>query len=116
MRSFINTQSDDWDQWIPYYCFCYNTSPHSEHHYTPFELVFGKKPIYPTSLQNVRKVDPIYNFENYAKELKFKLQATAAKARELLDSAKDRRISNTITNSNPINIQLGEPVWLQKEN
>lgn len=103
-------------KWIPYYCFWYNTSPHSEHHYTPFELVFGKQAIYPTSFQNVAKIVPIYNFDNYTKELKFKLQNTAAKARQLLESAKEKRIIETSTSSRPINVTVGEKIWLKKEN
>lgn len=43
LRHFISEERDDWDSWLPYYTFCYNTSPHTDHEFTPFELVFGKK-------------------------------------------------------------------------
>lgn len=114
LRSFVNADHDDWDQWIPYYCFCYNTSPHSDHQYTPFELVFGRQPNYPSSLKNIDRIDPVYNIENYHNELKFKLQTAAFKARELLDIAKQKRISTT--SSSPINVTIGDTVYLQKEN
>lgn len=114
LRSFVNSNHDDWDQWIPYYCFSYNSSPHSDHHYTPFELVFGKQPNYPSSLQHVETIEPVYNVEKYSSELRFKLQVTAKKARELLDSAKQKRISTT--KSSPINLKMGDTVFLQKEN
>ena len=114
LRSFVNADFDDWDQWIPYYCFCYNSSPHTDHQYSPFELVFGRQPNYPSSLLNAKNIDPVYNIENYSKELKFRLQTTATKAREMLELAKLKRISST--SSNPINLNIGDTVYLQNEN
>lgn len=42
VRMYINEAHMDWDEWIKYYSFCYNTTPSSYHNYTPFELVYGK--------------------------------------------------------------------------
>jgi hypothetical protein len=38
--------------YIPWVEYCYNTSTHSAHNLTPFELVYGRSP--PTLLSNVK--------------------------------------------------------------
>lgn len=116
LRGVVNTQHDDWDEWLTYYTFSYNTSPHSDHNFTPFELVYGHQVNYPSSLKTPDSIDPVYNLENYTNELKFKLQTSATKARELLDLAKTKRISNHSENANPISINLQDKVWLKNEN
>ena len=42
LRAFTNEHHGDWDDWIKFYEFVYNTTPHTETKYTPFELVFGR--------------------------------------------------------------------------
>lgn len=116
LRGTVNSNQDDWDQWLPYYAFSYNTSPHSSHQFTPFELVFGHQPNYPSSIQQTQSVEPVYNFENYVSELKFKLQTIAARASKLLDSVKYKRIANNQPTTNPIIVEIGDTVWLRKEN
>lgn len=116
LRGIVNSQYDDWDQWLPFYTFCYNTTPHSSHQYTPFELVYGKQPNYPSTLQNTVSIEPVYNIENYASELKFKIQTAAIKARELLELAKSKRISIQSEESYPIEVKVTDKVWLKNEN
>lgn len=116
LRQFINEQHDDWDSWLPYFTFFYNTTPHTEHSFAPFELIFGTQVNYPTKFKNNTTIDPIYNFEAYYKELQFKLHTAALKAKLLLEKSKEKRISKQIQNSNPIEIQTGSKVWLKKEN
>ena len=41
LRHYINEDQTDWDEWIPYAMFTYNTTPHTATGYTPFELVYG---------------------------------------------------------------------------
>lgn len=115
LRQFINEHFDDWDSWLPYYSFCYNTTPHTEHSYAPFELIFGTQPNFPKSIKETKKIDPLYNHEAYYKELKFKLQTAAIRAKELLEKSKDKRIQQQ-DNKNPIDIQINDEVWLKKEN
>lgn len=74
LRCFVNTHQSDWDEWVKYYEFCYNTTPHTEHGFTPFELVFGNKAVLPQNLSNTTTIDPIYDMEQYHNEFKFRLQ------------------------------------------
>lgn len=46
LRSFVDKDSD-WDILLCYATFCYNTTVHTSTNFTPYELVFGRKPNIP---------------------------------------------------------------------
>lgn len=116
LRHFINEQHDDWDSWLIFYSFSYNTTPHSEHLFTPFELIFGKQANLPSQFINNVEIEPLYNYESYLAELKFKLQTVCQKASQLLDKSKLKRIKSQQQKANPLRICNNNKVWLRKEN
>jgi len=68
LRCYILEDQTDWDKWIPYATFVFNTTPHSSMGFTPHELLFGRKPNIPGILQR----DPPenrYNYNSYVQEL-----------------------------------------------
>ena len=68
LRHYINEDQTDWDEWIPFAMFAYNTTPHTATGYTPFELIYGHQADLPTAL--TRPPKPTYNYEDYAQELR----------------------------------------------
>lgn len=52
LRNFIEGDSQNWDCWLPFAMFTYNTTPHSSTKFMPFELAHGFKPNIPTSIRN----------------------------------------------------------------
>lgn len=116
LRQFVNDSQSDWDEWLPYYSFCYNTTPHTGFPYSPFELVFGKSATLPNNLKNPDSIEPVYNFNTYYTELKHRLQTTAAKAKIIIDRIKSKRNSNQLSKANPIEIKLGDKVMLEIPN
>jgi len=44
---FINKNQDDWDEHVPYATFSTNIHENSSTGYSPFELLFGRKPLLP---------------------------------------------------------------------
>lgn len=83
------TSETDWEEYIKYYTYCYNCSPHTSLNceYTPFELVFGK-PARELDILSEGKIDPLYNLDNYAKHFKFKIQNAHRHAKMLLENSK----------------------------
>lgn len=105
--------SSDWEEMLKYFTYCYNSTPHTSFNfmYSPFELVFCKKPPnFSLMLQN--NIDPIYNIDEYAKEAKYRLQLALSHARSLLEKAKIRNKSFYDRKTNPLNVQLGEKVLI----
>ena len=112
LRSFTNELHDDWDSWLPYYCFCYNTTPNTDTQYTPFEIVFGKQVNFPTYTLN--KIEPMYNHEEYYTQLKFKLQTIAQRVRDIIVKTKLKRIQNQ-KSPNPIILKVGDKILIKSE-
>jgi len=64
LRHYINKDQTDWDEWVPYAMFAYNTTPHTATSYTSFELTYGDQAELPTALTTPPK--PTYNYDDYA--------------------------------------------------
>lgn len=114
VRSYINVSMTDWDVWLKYFTYCYNTTPNSTHNYTPFELVFGKTPHLPKDILN-HGVEPVYNVDNFAKEFKYRLQLSQKRAHELLSKDKEHRKCLFDRKARPIQIDLGDFVYIKSE-
>jgi hypothetical protein len=116
LRSYLNNHKLDWDLWLPYYTFAYNTKVHEATNYTPFELVFGRLCRLPLNLGPENQfVDPIYNIDEYYLELKNKLQITGLDAREFLQKAKESRARKANSKLAIRIFQPGEKILLKNE-
>lgn len=67
-------EKDDWDEWIPFALFTYNTTKHSSTKYSPHFLVYGMEVQIPSNLK--QNPNPIYNFDNYVSILKNKMNSS----------------------------------------
>jgi hypothetical protein len=63
LRHYINEDQDNWDEWVPYAVYVYNTSMHTSTGYTPFELVYGFRSSMPSALQETPNIQ--YNFDDF---------------------------------------------------
>lgn len=88
LRVFASKDPKIWDTLAPFATYSYNTAIHSATNYSPFELVFGRTPEFPTKLSN--KPSPVYNYDNYSKLLKFYLERAHHFARNNLIDAKHK--------------------------
>lgn len=115
LRFFSNESKTDWDKWMPYYAFSYNTTPSVDHDFTPFELVFGRKCNELQFLKHSR-INPLYNHELYEKELRFRMQIAHNRVLQEIQKAKISRTRNL--NENTINtpLQVNDTVYLRLEN
>lgn len=113
LRNFTNGDTSEWDMWLPYAMFSYNSTPHTSTNYMPFELLFGYKPNIPTSLQTNKEV--MYNFDDYVNELKHRLQASYTVAKKNILKQKEKSKNLYDRNSNEVSFNVGELVLLKKE-
>lgn len=98
LKIWAGENQTNWTQWVPYWTFAHNNTVHSATGYTPTELVFGKITNLPSNL--MESIDPIYNFDSYINELKYRLRVAWMDARDNLIGNKkeykkiyDRRIN-----------------------
>lgn len=86
LRHYINEEQTDWDEWLPYAMFTYNTTPHTATGYTPFELLYGHQAALPTTFTTAPK--STYSYDDYVSELRERLRAAHQIAKTNLQEEK----------------------------
>lgn len=111
LRINCGSHPTSWSEWLPYWCFSYNNTVHSETQYTPHELVFGKLCNIPSNFSS--GVDPLYNLDSYPLELKYRLQVAQSDARNNLFKSKLQRKVQYDKNINPVSYKKGSYILLK---
>lgn len=110
----FSSKKIEWDELLEFAQFHYNTSVHTSHKFTPHELVFGYLARLPSN-EPVRKSEQLPTFNGYLENLVIKMQEIAAIARENLINSKLKSKEYYDRFINPIELKIGEKVWLIKE-
>jgi len=71
--SIIEINQTDWDEWLPYIKFTYNTTPHIATEFTSFELMYDYQAILSTAL--IKQPKQTY-YEDYTQELRERIRVT----------------------------------------
>lgn len=87
LRAYIQKEQNRWCEYLDYAFFAYNNSYNIATGFSPFELLYARPSKLPTEI--VRRDVPVYNYENYAKELRFRLKTYHDLARENIIKAKE---------------------------
>lgn len=113
LRSYVNDGRTDWDDWLAYFTYCYNTTPSvAIKDYCPYQLIFGKTPnIY--EFLNSGMIDPVYNVEDYHSEVKYRLQLAHQRSRKYLNDAKTQRKIFYDNTARPQHINVGDLVLMK---
>jgi hypothetical protein len=112
-RHYVREDQTNWDEWILYAVYVYNTTVHTTTAYTPFELAYGFKSEVPSALREIPNVQ--YNYKNYLTELKGRLQSTHEVARQKLIPSKERSKEYYDKDSETFEFQVGQKVLLFDE-
>jgi hypothetical protein len=113
LRCFSNKLQNDWDQWVPFACFTYNTSPHTVTKFTPYELLFGRKANIPGTLQ--QKPQPLYNYESLVHDIKQKFQVAWQQAKERLQVNKIKQCEKVNKTRKCKQYEVGDLVLIYNE-
>jgi transposase InsO family protein len=112
LRSYVNADQDNWDEWVDFAIFTYNTTPHSTTGFTPFELVYGRKAELPSATR--KSPQPLYSYDDYMKELKYRLQTSHAIAREKISVRKTQNKKYYDSHTRAYAFNVGDWVLLKK--
>jgi len=82
LRHYINEEQTDWNEWIPFAMFAYNTTPHSATGYTPFELRTLSRNTYYLNQTTKTYIQLRRLREQRLQELKERIRATHPIAKE----------------------------------
>lgn len=112
LKPYINQQQNDWDSFLDAAMFSYNTSYHEGTKISPYELIFGRKPRLPSTLNEPRQgithreflvdlVDRLTYLKKYA-------EINLRKAKETAKEYYDKRVK-------PLILDPGDYVYVLHE-
>lgn len=104
---------DSWSSWVQFWCFAFNNTVHTNTKYTPYELVFGKQCKLPSNIDT--GTEPLYNFDNYPLELKYRLQKAWDDAKNNLVQSKIKRKKSHDSKVNAKTYKKGDQVLVKNE-
>jgi hypothetical protein len=84
---------------------------HTYKAFTPYELVFGRKPNIPSSLS--RAPEPQYNYDHYVYDLKRMMQESYKIARDNLIRKKENNKKYNDRTAYPIDLRIGDRVLIK---
>jgi hypothetical protein len=113
LRHYVREDQSNWDEWIPYATYVYNTTVHTATTFTPFELVYGFKSEVPSALREAPAAQ--YNYDNYLTELTGRLQSSHEVARQKLLDSKEKTKAYYDRDSETLEFQVGQKVLLFDE-
>lgn len=113
LKHYINDSQSDWDDWIEFAMFSYNTSVHTSTKFTPFELIFANKPNLPNSI--TKNPEFKYTYNDYLDEITLKLNKSHQLARNHLLHSKEINKQHYDKHINPINFNIGDLVYILNE-
>ncbi|CAG9133440.1 unnamed protein product [Plutella xylostella] len=111
LKSFVNSNQDNWPTYVYTAMLTYNTTVHSTTKFTPYELVFGHKPFLPNSLYDAHSGT---TYPDYIKKLQHKFRHSRKKAMENI--AQSKQSSKTYYDSHtktPPQYKKGDYVYLK---
>lgn len=111
LRCFCDPKTPDWDKWLPFASFTYNTTPHTSTKFSPYEILYGRKCNIPGTLQTTPQ--PLYNYDDIVQNVKFKMQNCHQVAKERLIKFKKEQQERTKANS--VNFNVNDLVLLKVE-
>lgn len=113
LRTYVDGDQSNWDTYLPYAMFCYNSTPHSSTNIMPFELLHGFKPTIPTSLKSNPQI--YYNYDDYLFELKNRFNNSYQIAKDKLISSKEKSKTYYDRNCNVVKFNTGDNVLVKNE-
>lgn len=111
LRNVVSKDQLNWDTYIPFAMFAYNSSVHSATGYQPYELVYGRKVELLTTMS--KPADPQYNFNDYQFEIKRKLQETYEVTKNKLIANKNKSKERYDNKSQANMLKIRDKVYME---
>lgn len=113
LKHFINDKQNNWDEFITFAMFSYNSHVHKSTGLTPYETLFGYKPFLPNTITSEPKFN--YCYDDYIINLKQKLNITQKTARENLINSKTKSKSYYDNKLKVHDFQINDLVIIQNK-
>lgn len=108
LRHYVDKNLQDWDDYVPFAMFVYNTTPHTTTERQPYDLLYGRTAEVPNTLSRTEEVR--YNYEDYYSELKQRLQHAHDIARNTIVKKKEKSKTLYDKGVKQITVHVGDKV------
>ena len=116
LSHYVQESQKDWDQWIPYVVFAYNTTPHTSTGETPFFLMYGRDPEVPMEDILVPRKISYFLDDKYEEEVHLRLKLAHQEAQTQLEkSFQQMKIAHDKGTKLPT-FKVGDTVYLKVGN
>ena len=117
LRKVAESNTKNWDKYIPYVLFCYRTKINESSKFTPFQLVFGREPNHFENWNLKPDDNEVNQLYVRSMELKKHFDETIPTARENLEKSKEKqiKIQNKRDNIVEERITPGTPVYVKSQ-
>jgi transposase InsO family protein len=105
----------DWKSHIESLVYAYNAIPHESTGVSPFELMFGRKPVLPVDLmfeKETKRAEDVSQFE-YINQLKEKMRKTQEIAKQCADRARTKQKSQYDKRARATKLEIGDKVLVK---
>jgi len=116
LAPFTHKNQTMWDEYVPYACFAYNSSPHSSTKRSPFELNFGREPKFPLDLAFIDETLEHSDRTGYLEVLVERLKTTQTFAKQNQENAAKQQKIQYDKHTNVPDFKLGDLVYVRKFN
>lgn len=115
LRAYCNGNFENWDIFMKHFAFCYNLTKSTAigAKFSPFELIYGRTSNLPIDFG--KEIKPLYNLDNYAFELKQRMELAHKEAREYIDKIKIQTKKFYDKSINPITFKIGDKIKIKNE-
>lgn len=110
LRHTVDRNTQNWCEHIPFVTFSFNSAVHESTNFQPYELLYGNPVEIPSPLQ--RKMEENYSYENYAYEMKQKMQNAFNLAKDLIIKTKNNTKGYYDIKQNSQEIHVGDNVLI----
>jgi len=112
LSNYVNTLHTDWDVFLPYVTFAYNTTKQASANYSPFFLLYGREARLPidVTLQTGRPTY-FYDSDEYAMQLREMLSRAYQTAGTNIQRAQDKQKRNYDRTALDLQFNVGDKVF-----
>lgn len=113
LSHYVNENHTDWDEFIPFVLYAYRATKHTSTKYSPFELLFGRKPRIPLEIALENETVKSFDADDYFKNVTSGMKLLHDNARENINKSQlTQKFNYDEHRGTPPKFEVGQKVMI----